>query len=209
MMRLSIASIRPPRLRLLAFQNGRGFFHIELSSRHRPYLAPARFALIGVCAVLAGLIAWSVIRTVALASTRQALQERLSQVEDQERRLAAMAHQEGLDISPAALKRLPSEVSLANQLLAKRNFSWTQFLTGLEEAIPSRVAIKSVRLDPGSAFIHLTGAALTVEDVTALALKLQHHPVFHDPVLGQHHAGADGLVEFDLSLKYRPRNQGV
>ncbi len=108
-------------------------------------------------------------------------------------------------MSPASLQRLPAEVALANQLLAKRNFSWTQFLSGLEEAIPARVAIKSVRLDPGSAMIHLTGAAITVEDVTALALKLQNHPVFRDPVLGQHHAGSDGLVEFDLALKYRPR----
>jgi hypothetical protein len=29
--------------------------------------------------------------------------------------------------------------------------------------------------------------------------------VFHDPVLGQHHLGNDGLVEFDLKLKYRPQ----
>jgi Tfp pilus assembly protein PilN len=95
-------------------------------------------------------------------------------------------------------------VALANQLLTKRNFSWTQFLSGLEEAIPARVSIKSVRLDPASAVIHMTGAAVTVEDVTGFTLKLQSHPVFHDPVLGQHHLGGDGLVEFDLMLKYRP-----
>jgi hypothetical protein len=50
----------------------------------------------------------------------------------------------------------------------------------------------------------MTGAAVTVEDVTGFTLKLQSHPVFHDPVLGQHHLGGDGLVEFDLMLKYRP-----
>jgi hypothetical protein len=27
--------------------------------------------------------------------------------------------------------------------------------------------------------------------------------VFHDPVLGEHHLGNNGLVEFDLKLKYR------
>jgi len=53
----------------------------------------------------------------------------------------------------------------------------------------------------------MTGAAVTVEDVTALTLKLQSHPVFHDPVLGQHHLGSDGLVEFDLKLKYRPQER--
>jgi Tfp pilus assembly protein PilN len=105
------------------------------------------------------------------------------------------------------LRQLPEEVSLANQLLAKRNFSWTQFLSGLEEVIPPRVSIKGVRLDPASAVIYLTGAAATVEDITALTLKLQSHAVFHDPVLGEHHLGSNGLVEFDLKLKYRPQER--
>ncbi len=208
-MRFSVSSIRPPRLRLVSLRQRGGFFQLDLSSRNRPYLAPAQFALMALCAVVALLIAWSVVRTAGLSYDRQKLEARLSQVREQERQLALLAGQDGLDLSQGSLQRLPAEVSLANQLLAKRNFSWTQFLSGLEEAIPPRVAIKSVRLDPGSAFIHLTGAALTVEDVTALALKLQNHPIFHDPVLGQHHAGGDGLVEFDLSLKYRPKEQGA
>jgi len=136
-------------------------------------------------------------------STRQELETRLHHVQDQDQQLTARAQQEGIDLSAAALQRLPSEVELANQLLARRNFSWTKFLSGLEEAIPQRISIKSVRLDPRSTTIHLTGAALTVEDVTTLALKLQNHPVFHDPVLGEHHSGREGLVEFDLSLKYQ------
>jgi len=45
--------------------------------------------------------------------------------------------------------------------------------------------------------------AVTVEDVTALTVTLQDHPVFRDPVLDQHRVGADGLVEFDLTLRYR------
>jgi len=69
--------------------------------------------------------------------------------------------------------------------------------------IPPRVAIESVRLDPSSAIIHLTGSAVSLEDVTALAVKLQDHQTFRDPVLGQHRTGPTGLVEFDLMLRYR------
>jgi hypothetical protein len=49
----------------------------------------------------------------------------------------------------------------------------------------------------------MTGLAVTVEDVTALTVTFQGHNIFHDPVLGQHRVGPDGLVEFDLTLRYR------
>ena len=83
-----------------------------------------------------------------------------------------------------------------NEIFLGRNF-----LSGLEEAIPrtrldQRCAVGSwQRRDPHD------WRRVNVEDVTALALKLQSHPVFHDPVLGQHHLGDDGLVEFDLKLE--------
>jgi hypothetical protein len=184
---------------------GARYFHIELGSRYRAYLAPARFVLQSVVIVLGLLLSWNMSQTwFALEGLRES-QARLDHARDEDQQLLKEAQAEGLDLSEAALRRLPGEVALANQLLAKRNFSWTHFLSGLEEAIPARVSIKGVRLDPASAVIHMTGAAATVEDVTALTLKLQSHPVFHDPVLGQHHLGSDGLVEFDLKLKYRPQ----
>jgi Tfp pilus assembly protein PilN len=121
----------------------------------------------------------------------------------QDHQLLAEAQQEGIDLSAPSSHQLSGEVSLANQLLTKRNFSWTQFLSALEAAIPQHVSIKSIRLDPGSAVVHMTGLAVKVEDVTALTVTLQDHAVFRDPVLGQHRVGPDGLVEFDLTLRYR------
>jgi Tfp pilus assembly protein PilN len=94
-------------------------------------------------------------------------------------------------------------VALANQLLEKRMFSWTQFLTGLEQAIPPRLALSSVRLDAGGTNVHLTGTAMALEDITAFTVGLQDHPTFKDPVLAQHRVGQNGLVEFDVTLRYR------
>jgi len=152
--------------------------------------------------VLAIGIAWSIFEAADWMFEGEMVRSRLDQVRDQDRQLMSAALQEGIDVSPESLLRLPAEVALANQMLGKRNFSWTRFLSGLEAAIPSNVAIKSVRLDSTSAVVHLTGSAVSVGDVTALALKMQHHPIFRDPVLGQHRVGSDGLVEFDLTLKY-------
>ncbi len=186
---------------------GTTYFHVELGNRSRRYVAPARVVFQAVAIGLGLLVSWNVVQTWLAFQNLQELQARLEDAREQDQRLLKEAQAAGFDLSEAALQRLPAEVALANQLLAKRNFSWTHFLSGLEEAIPPRVSIKGVRLDPASAVIHMTGAAVTVEDVTALTLKLQSHPVFHDPVLGQHHLGSDGLVEFDLKLKYRPQER--
>ena len=188
---------------------GSTYFHIELGSRYRAYVAPARLVLQFAALGLGLWLSWSAAQTLMAYQDLQELQARLDQVREQDQQLIREAQAEGMDLSDAALRQLPAEVGLANQLLAKRNFSWTQFLSGLEEVIPPRVSIKGVRLDPASAVIHMTGAAVSVEDVTAFTLKLQSHPVFHDPVLGQHHLGNDGLVEFDLRLKYRPQEHGA
>jgi hypothetical protein len=203
--RISIITSIADRIGSFRWQTGgTKYFHLQLASRHRPYLAPLR-VLFKTTTV--GLIVWACWSTAEALLAFQGLHEteaRLNQARAQDQQLIDEARAAGIDLSEAALRQLPGEVALANQLLTKRNFSWTQFLSGLEEAIPARVSIKSVRLDPASAVIHMTGAAVTVEDVTGFTLKLQSHPVFHDPVLGQHHLGGDGLVEFDLMLKYRP-----
>jgi Tfp pilus assembly protein PilN len=182
---------------------GARYFHIELSSRYRWYLAPARLMLIGISGIIGVAILWSVAQMVMITRDRHAMQTRLDHVRMQDHQLLAEAQQQGLDLSGPSLQQLSADVRLANQLLTKRNFSWTQFLSALEAAIPQHVSIQSIRLDPGSAVVHIIGLAAAVEDVTALTVTLQDHAVFRDPVLGQHRVGQDGLVEFDLTLHYR------
>jgi len=186
----------------------RSFFHIELSRRYRWYLAPLRLVLMTTCGVLGVMMIWDLVQTSMTYQDAYAIQGRIKQVQEQDQQVLAEAQSQEIDLSESSLQRLPAEVALANQLLAKRHFSWTQFLSGLEEVIPPRVAIESVRLDPGSAVIHLTGSAVSLEDITALTVKLQDHQIFRDPVLGQHRTGSTGFVEFDLMLKYRPA-QGI
>ena len=182
----------------------RSFFHIELSSRYRWYLAPIRLLLMTGCGVLGAMMGWDVAQTTVAYQQVYAKQARLEKVREQDQQLLAEAKQLDIDLSESSLQQLPAEVTLANQFLAKRNFSWTRFLSDLEEVIPPRVSIESVHLDPGSAIIHLTGSAVSLENVTALTVKMQDHQTFHDPVLGQHRTGPTGLVEFDLMLRYRP-----
>ena len=152
---------------------------------------------------MGGAILWSVTQTVMTMHDHHDMQVGLDHVRMQDQQLLAQAQQEGIDLSGPSVQQIPAEVILANQLLTKRHFSWTQFLSSLEAAIPQHVSIKSIRLDPESAVVHMTGLAVTAEDVTTLTGTLQDHAVFHGPVLGQHREGPDGLIEFDLTLRYR------
>lgn len=178
-------------------------FAINLSSRFRWYLAPARAAL-GIAALVLGLMivrtsleAWRMHEEIAL------LQSAVDKVLAQDRQVIAAALKEGVGLSESSLQRLTSEIAFANQLIDKRSFSWTRFLTELEEAIPEKLSVISIRLEPGTSQVHLTGSAHSFEDVTAFMLGIERHPTFKHPVLGQHRDAGNGFVEFDLQLQYR------
>ncbi|HET9963365.1 MAG TPA: PilN domain-containing protein [Nitrospiraceae bacterium] len=183
-----------------------GYFAINLSSRYRWYLAPARLGIIVLVGIILGGIGWDIWRSVLVWQELQSIQDALEQVQERDRAVLKEAQQQGIDLSEAALQVLPKEIEFANQLIEKRAFSWTNFLTELEQAIPPRIAVNSIRLEPTNGTILLNGAARALEDVTTLTVAFQDHPRFKDPVLGQHRDAGNGIVEFDLSIRYRSRN---
>lgn len=178
-------------------------FHINLCSRYRPVMAPLRTLLVGSCAIFSLGILWTLGQGVLGYQESWTIAAELDRARQQDDQLVAEARQEGIDLSEAALQRLPAEVDLANQLIEKRTFSWTKFLTGLEQALPPRLVLSSVRLDAGGTTVRLTGTAMSLEDITAFTVGLQDHPTFKDPVLAQHRVSTNGLVEFDVTLRYR------
>ena len=178
-------------------------FQINLSRRYRPAIVPLRLFLIGSCILLVIGICWNLWQATITYYESLTIQAELDQVRQQSLDLIAEARHEGIDLSEEALKKLPFEVELANQLLEKRTFSWTKFLTELEQAIPAHLALSSVRLDQAGTMVRLTGTAMSLEDITAFTVGLQNHATFKDPILAQHRVGPNGLVEFDVTLQYR------
>ncbi len=176
---------------------------INLCRRYRPAVAPLRLLLMGACVLLASAILWNLAQAMATYQECRTIEAELNRVRQQDLNLIAEARREGVDVSEDALRRLSFEVELANQLLEKRKFSWTKFLTELEQAVPPRLALSSVRLDHAGTATRLTGTAMSLEDITAFTLGLQNHATFKDPVLAQHRTGANGLVEFDVTVHYR------
>ncbi|MDF0665860.1 MAG: PilN domain-containing protein [Nitrospira sp.] len=178
-------------------------FRMNLSRRYRPVVAPIRMLLIGSCVLLLTGISWDFRQVILTHQESLTIQVELDAVRQQDLDVIAEARQEGIDLSEEALKGLSLEVELANQLLEKRTFSWTKFLTELEQAIPSRLALNSVRLDQAGTMVRLTGIAMSLEDITSFTVGLQGHATFKDPILAQHRVGPSGLVQFDVTLQYR------
>lgn len=178
-------------------------FLVNLSGRYRPLVGPLRGFLIGSCVLLGIGICWDLRHAILTYQESLTIQTELDRVRQQDLDLIAEARREGIDLSEEALKRLSFEVELANQLLEKRTFSWTKFLTELEQALPARLALSSVRLDQAGTMVRLTGTAAGLEDITTFTVGLQDHATFKDPILAQHRVGPNGLVEFDVTLQYR------
>lgn len=178
-------------------------FEINLSSRYRVEMASYRTWLISGCLGLLLGIAWSLWQGVLIYEESQVIETELGRVRQLDQKVMAEARNEGINLSEDALRRLSSEVDLANQLLEKRAFSWTTFLTELEQTIPPRLALTRIRLDQAGKTVQLTGTAMNLEEITAFTVGLQNHATFRNPVLAQHRVGSSGLVEFDVTVQYR------
>lgn len=161
-----------------------------------------RLGLMLLSLAFIGLLAWDFQRFKEVQAQTDMAEQALVRARDQDHRLQVEGRAQGLDLSDSALQRMTKDVAFANQLIAKRSFSWTHFLGDLEEAIPPRVAIQSVRLDIKESSIALTGAAASLKDLTTLIIGLEDHPAFHDAVLAQHHVQDNTLVDFNLTVRY-------
>ena len=111
-------------------------------------------------------------------------------------------------VSRFALRKLPREVAFANQVAMKRTFSWTRFLGDLEEAVPPRVAINSIRVDSTDTMITLNGSAASLQALTVFIIGLEDHRAFAHALLQQHRMQDNGLVEFGLTVRYHREEKG-
>ncbi|MEW6246279.1 MAG: PilN domain-containing protein [Nitrospirota bacterium] len=158
---------------------------------------------------------WWESRTIEEAAVRyETAAERTKELN---RRFAERMQQDRLTLSPQQIAKITREVTFANQLADKRAFSWARLLSDLEEALPPRVSVSSVRLNFQESTVALHGTAPTLRDLTALVDRLQSHGAFRNATLADHHvqkkregstghartSGSEG-VEFNLTVVYRP-----
>jgi len=199
---------------------------LSLPTLHLPLTATG-FSLLralqwGLTFVIAGSatvalwFSWDSRMIAELAAQRASAAER---VQETNRQFVQQASQAGMNLSEARATELGHQVSFVNRLTEQRAFSWTRFLSDLEEAVPPHISISSVALDFKEIVITLNGTALTLKDLTAMVNKLDNHPAFRNVVLSQHRfvepsargeSNAPGkdetrTVEFTMTVTYRPQ----
>ena len=184
-------------------------FRINLSSHPGLHVAMMQAGLWLLSLLFIALIAWDWQEVKLIREQAQTVEQAIARVREQDQRLQARAKTEMMDLSDGVLQKLPREVAFANQLIARRAFSWTHFLHELEDTVPGGIAIHNIKVDVKASSIALGGAALGLKELTAFIISLEDHPAFQQAVLGQHHTLDNGQVEFGLTVRYQRKARGA
>jgi Tfp pilus assembly protein PilN len=195
---------------------------MRLPTLHRSLAAPGFVVVGAVQWVLATVVTGSLGVAGWLWWDSQALDEHAAQyetaaarIQEANQKFAQESLRAGFDLSESRRKTLAQEVSFARRVAEQHAFSWTQFLSALEETVPAHVSLNSVALVPKEAVISLNGSALALADVTAFVNALENHRAFRNVVLsqhriqdsfrvGEHRAPFRQTIGFTLTVTYRP-----
>ena len=169
----------------------------------------ATVAVVGMLVLLTSVWLWKTAREIEDHSAE--LETAIVQTHSAYRTFRRQSEREGFDLSAARLHALHQEVAFANQVLRHQRFSWTQLLNDLEQTTPRHVSMESIVLNKES--LELSGAALTLEDLTAFVDQLKIHPSFHRVEISSHKSqrrsvrnrtGPATFLTFDLAVAYAP-----
>jgi hypothetical protein len=189
--------------------------HLSLTAPGFQFLAGAQWIMLLTIAGSIVTAAWLGLQAYDLGNQAAGYEQATKRVQDLNRHFVKLAAQAGHDLSDKRIEELTREVSFANHLLEKGAFSWTRFLSDLEDAIAPRISFTSVMLNFKDSVIKLNGNALTLKDLTAQIDRLEGHPAFRNVVLSQHrieelHGPATDdtkplqTVSFTMTVVYRP-----
>jgi hypothetical protein len=181
--------------------------HTNLSTRPF-YNERAAQALLGAAVLLA--VAFTVFNAVqwrSLSVHRAAL---LARVGGDERAAAEMRTSAELarrSLDRAELDRVAAAAREANGLIARRVFSWSGLLNGLESTVPPDVRIVSLRPDTdrdGNLTVTIAAVGRRAEDIQQFVEKLEATGSFSQIVSRTETTNPQGLLEVVLEGRYLP-----
>ncbi len=153
--------------------------HVNVATRG---YGTARWLQSGMVLVLLVSVAyggWSWTEARRLAGETARYADSIARVQALNRSFSAALVQDGLTRRQTEIDAVYRRVEFANLLTRKRSFSWTRLLNRLEDAIPARTSVQSVRLDFRESAVNLKGRAKTLGDLNALVDSLDRHDAFH------------------------------
>lgn len=186
-------------------------FDINLSSGEDLKRRVILFGLYLAVLMVIALIGIDLMRLDEMKKSEAAFDARIGRVLNEKRQLQEEIGKMGRNVSEEAIKEMANEIQLINQLLRQKSFSWTAFLSDLEERVPSKLSVSRIQPDFNGGQVLLGGSAPSLREVTELVGRLRKDP-FEDPFLmeqEEHERDGKKEVNFSIRFKYNAKRGGV
>jgi type IV pilus assembly protein PilN len=179
----------------------------NLSTRPFYNEGAVRVALVALAALALAATVFNVTRVIQLSRRDTRLVIQSGRDETRAVDLAASAARLRGTIDNRALERASADARLANDLIDRRTFSWTELFNRLETTLPDDVRITAIqpRLDPRRGIVlTLIVLARGVDDVNQFMENLEATGAFADLIAHENHFDEQGQLEASLDTAYRP-----
>jgi Tfp pilus assembly protein PilN len=179
----------------------------NLSTRPFYNEGAVRLWLLLLGAIVAAITVFNVARVIrySQSDTELATQASRDEARAAELRREAAQLRGSVDLQQIALAS--TEARVANQLIDRRTFSWTDLFNQFEATFPDDVRITSVRPqldDQGGVRLILTVVARSVDDVDELMRNLEGTGMFSNFLSVEERFNDDGLLAATLEGSYMP-----
>lgn len=180
----------------------------ELNLASRPLLntTPLFVLLLSLATAAVALTAWNAALYLNTRAEARAVETQLAEIDRQERQLLSRRLELADRLRKTDLDALGRRVNAANIVLAEKSVSWTLLLDRLQELVPWRVRLDSIRTQ-----IRKDGIGLQLDLRTEkhdyywdFIDKLEAHPCFSDVYPSQQIDGEGGDLEVTLQLSHDP-----
>lgn len=186
-------------------------FHINLSSGDDLKRRVILFTLYLAMVVMAVVIGIDLMRLDEMKENKAAFDARIDRVMNEQRELQEEIGKMGRRVSDDAIKAMQNEIQLINQLLRQKSFSWTAFLSDLEDRVPAKLSVARIQPDFNTGQVILGGSAPSLKEVTELIGRLQNPPFEEAFLMQQEAIEKEGKkeVNFSIRFKYNARRGGI
>ena len=179
--------------------------HTNLSTRPFYNDRVVRVGIAAVALVAAGLTVFNAAQVWTLQSRNRELSQAVRQSELEARELRQKAQVVRQGVNREQLDAVQLEARVANQLIDRRAFSWTELLNQFQVTLPPDVRIAAVQpqIDPdGRMLVAVTVLSRRVEDLDAFIAALEKTGAFTGVLSRQDTQEEDGTLRSILQGYY-------
>jgi type IV pilus assembly protein PilN len=172
------------------------------------YNERAVHALAAIVAVLVlAVTAWQVRRVIRLSQYKTELNTAINRDRAEADRNASQAQQIRAGLDQKQLATLSARAKEANDLIARRTFSWTELFNQLEATLPGDVMLMGVRpeIADGITQLHMDVQGKGEDDIEAFWERLEKTGAFRDAEWSNVTVTEDGLHRMAMDVIYTSR----